>query len=106
MEPRPSSQFDLSKPPKGFKVKIESHELPAELVSRLWKEKGDAWVQWGKEAILFLAAIAGVGFIVVACFRIATNPGGSPEDKKWATSILASIVSGVVGYLIRGKSGS
>jgi hypothetical protein len=105
MEAKSPNQFDLNKPPKGYKVEIKSNELPEELKSRLWRECGDAWIQWGKEAVLFLSAIAGVGTVVLVCYRIIASPGAGPEDKKWAMSVLASIVGGIVGYLIRGKSG-
>ena len=108
MESKPgsSNQVDLAKLLKGYRLESQvpgaasgTGIAPLERAGRCLDPI------WGKEAVLFLAALAGVGVVVLACFRIATNPNSSPDDKKWATSILASIVSGVVGYLIRGKQG-
>ncbi len=76
-----------------------SHELPEELESRLRKVDADAALARRKDFLLFLAAVLGVGGIAVLCIAVAIRPGGSADDKKWATAVLTSVVSAAVGFL-------
>ena len=60
----------------------------------------DAKIERGKHIALVLVAlffnIAFVGY----CLYIVLAQAGSTDDIKWATSILAAIVGGLLGYLI------
>lgn len=54
--------------------------------------------QLWKEKVILVATLLGLGVIAGTCLVVAIRPGAS-EDKKWAMSIVASIVSVGVGYL-------
>jgi hypothetical protein len=99
MEPKPN-QVDLVKLGKELKVAIQSHEQPQELESRLRREEADADLQRRKDLALFWAAIAGASIIVILCVFLVVRPDSSADDKKWATAVLASIVSAAVGVIV------
>lgn len=46
-----------------------------------------------------MATLLGVGIIGYICLQIATDRTASADDKKWATAILTSTVTGGIGYL-------
>ncbi len=82
------------------RLKIElKTEDSLEQQHRLHVEKWDAWFRRGERAIGVIALLAGVGLIVWLCYSITSNPKSSADDKKWSTSVLASIVSLGAGYL-------
>jgi hypothetical protein len=83
--------------------KIESPEFPAERRSRLIIEEAKVKHELRKEMVILVATLIGLGTIFLLCLVIAIRPGPS-EDKKWAMSVLATIVSGGVGYLARGRA--
>lgn len=76
-------------------------ESKAERESRLGIEEAKARHGLWKEKAILIFTLFGVGAIAVTCLTVALRPGPS-EDKKWAMSVLAAIVSGGVGYLARG----
>ena len=85
--------------PKGVKLKIESPESPAEIRSRLQEQKAEAIHARSKDLLLFRVVLAGVVAVAGLCLWVALGPGHTPDDKKWSTSILTSMVSAGVGYL-------
>ena len=42
--------------------------------------------------------------VLYYCFQILLNPQASTDDKKWATAIAASIVSGGIGFITGSKA--
>ncbi len=85
--------------PKRFKFELRSLEAPAELQSRLKQEQADAAHQRWRGTTLFGVTLIGAGVIVCVCASLMIDAQSSRDDKKWATSILASIVPVGVGYL-------
>lgn len=81
---------------------IKPRLSPQELRSRIQRDDDDAAHERRKEMIILIALLIGIGAIFGACLTVALRPGPS-EDKKWAMSILASIVSAGLGY-ITGRS--
>src|SRR5438128_8518382 len=67
----------------------KSCESPQELAARLKREGVEFWSRWIKDLILYFAALAGTGTIIVICYQIITNSASAPDDKKWATAIFA-----------------
>ncbi len=88
---------------KKFSATIATREAPQELRARLEREAADQALRRRKDVILFVAVTLGVIAVFLLCVGIVIRSSSSPDDKKWATSILTSIVSGAVGYLF-GKS--
>ncbi len=84
--------IDLDKPPPDHKlsVSIERVETVADRRVRLFKD-----------LILFLAALTFVSLIVWLCYQTLASSAASPEEKKWAMSVLSAASGGVIGYLIR-----
>jgi hypothetical protein len=101
MEAKPprANQLDLAKVTRQYKLELKSHELPQEMQARLEKERLEARNERIKDLILFVAVIIGVASVGGVCIWFVVGPSHSADDKKWAFSVLASIVSAGVGYL-------
>lgn len=86
------STIDLNHPPPNhtYSVAIERQETAAERHLRLFKELA-----------LFLAALGFVVLIVSLCYATLTSAKASPEEQKWAMSVLSAATGGIIGYLIR-----
>ena len=82
------SSIDLNNLPPNhrFKASVEREETEAERNVRL-----------GKEVVVFALAAA----IYYLAFVTATSPTATPEEKKWAMSVLSAGAAGLVGYLVR-----
>lgn len=93
----PKSPTSLA--PKHHHITIISCERPQELRARLAREDAEAAHQRRKDLILFGAAILGVGVIAGLCLWTIAQSSSTADDRKWATSIVSSIVAGAVGYL-------
>ncbi len=84
--------FDLSAPPANhtYKASVEREEYPSERFVRLFKE-----------LVVFLCAITLVAVIAWLCCRALLSSTTTPDEQKWAMSILSAMVGGIVGYLVR-----
>ena len=58
-------------------------------------------MQLGKEVIVCVLAAAFVSGIYWLAFKTVTIAAASPEEKKWAMSVLSAGAAGLVGYLVR-----
>jgi hypothetical protein len=98
--PADHHQLDLNQlaDQPGWKIELKNED-PLELRHRLGIEKWDAWFRRGERALGVITVLTGVGLIVWLCYGVASNPKASADDKRWSTSILASIVSLGAGYL-------
>ncbi len=86
-----SNTIDLNHPPDGhnYNVIVEPSETDGERKVRLLKD-----------VILFMAAIVAVGAMLVFCFVTMMDETTSPDEKKWAMSMLSGAIGGLLGYLI------
>ncbi len=86
------STIDLNNPPPNhrYRVSVDREETRAERNVRLIRELG-----------VFLFAAVFVGGIYWLAFNTVTNQSASPEEKKWAMSVLSAGAAGLVGYLVR-----
>jgi hypothetical protein len=86
------STIDLNNPPPNhrFSVSVDREETRAERNVRLIKELG-----------VFLFAAVFVGGIYWLAFNTVTSQSASPDEKKWAMSVLSAGAAGLVGYLVR-----
>jgi hypothetical protein len=50
---------------------------------------------------LFVVALGFVILIVWLCYSTVVSNTASPDEKKWAMSILSAATGGIIGYLIR-----
>ncbi len=71
--------------------------------TKLKIEEWNAKVGYVKDLLLWVMAIVSVGIFVYICLSLINNPISSSDDKKWATSIISSMTTGLIGYLT-GKS--
>ena len=83
---------------RRVKVEIPPRETSPELQSRLRIEEAKAAHQLWKDKLILVVTLALLVVVAISCLVVAFRPGPS-EDKKWAMSVLASIVSLGVGYL-------
>lgn len=105
--PRSPRKFDFNEqirqPGGRTNFTYESPEPPEELQSRLRREEADARFERIKDLIGYLTALLGLAVVVGFSLWIAAGSRSSPDDKKWATAILTSIVTLWGGY-VAGKS--
>ena len=86
------SNIDLNAPPPGhkFSVSVDKEETSAERGVRLFKEVG-----------VFVTALVFVGMVAVLCYRTLNSATASPDEKKWAMSVLSAAAGGIIGYLVK-----
>ncbi|MBX9643629.1 MAG: hypothetical protein K2W91_05945 [Novosphingobium sp.] len=86
------SKLDLSAPPPNhkFSVSVEREETQEERYVRLFKD-----------VAIFLLAVGFVVAVASLCYATLTSSTATPDEKKWAMSILTAISGGIVGYLVR-----
>lgn len=77
--------------------KIEQKEQRIEVESRLRIEEARDRHARRKDLMILIAVLIGLGAICGACLVVAFI--GSADDKKWAMSVPAAIVSTGVGFL-------
>jgi hypothetical protein len=87
-----SNSIDLNSPPPNhnYNIKVDPKETD-----------GDRAVRLFKDVALFLVAIGFVILLAVLCYGTLTSSTTTPEEKKWAMSILSGAAGGIIGYLIR-----
>ena len=104
--PKKRRGFDPLVPIEGLRfedVHLKGVESREELKTRLARESRDSTHRIWRESLLFGIFTTGVLIVAGACLWISLRPGQSPENQKWATTLLTTIVSAGVGYLT-GKS--
>lgn len=87
-----SNSIDLNRPPPdhNYSIKVDPKETD-----------GDRAVRLFKDLALFLVAIGFVILLAVLCYGALTSGTTTPEEKKWAMSIISGAAGGIIGYLIR-----
>jgi hypothetical protein len=78
-------------------------EDPLDKEYRLKGEASEAQHRQWRGSILFGFTLIGLSFVFWLCFQILSNPQAGVDDKKWATALMTSIVSGSVGF-VAGKA--
>jgi hypothetical protein len=105
-----SRKVDLNEfwhgPSSTFDFKVTSRESIEELQSRFRQQEANAKHQRTKDWYAFLARWISLASVGVVSLWIAAGPHSSPDDKKWATGILTSIVTLWAGYLAGKSQGS
>lgn len=86
------SHIDLNQPPPNhtFSVSVDREETDGERRVRLFKD-----------VALFVVALGFVVMVVSLCYSTLVSSAASPEEKKWAMSVLSAATGGIIGYLIR-----
>ncbi len=94
--------FDLSKllDPKRVDFEIKTPENPAERDHRLRKDFLSFLV---KDLSAYVVAILIVLVVLIYCFVVLVIRDSSAQETGWAMSVLASILTGAVGFTF-GKS--
>jgi lipopolysaccharide/colanic/teichoic acid biosynthesis glycosyltransferase len=87
----------ISRNSDQLELKIRN-ETDEDADARRVRDAADAKLKRMQSLILFLFALLVTGTVFIACIIVAIT--GSPEDKKWACSIVTGISSGLVGYLV------
>jgi hypothetical protein len=86
------STLDLDNPPPNhhYRIAVEREET-----------SGERQVRLIKDLALFAVALGFVVLIAWLCVQTVISPTASPDEKKWAMSVLSAATGGVIGYLIR-----
>lgn len=102
---KPETTGDLFDLAQGSDWKVSlSNENSQEREYRLQENSYDSRHRRWRTTILFIVVLIGVSLVLYYCLQILTNPEASNDDKKWATAIAASIVSGGVGFITGSKA--
>jgi hypothetical protein len=98
----PKHVVDVSKllDPKRVNFEIKTPEDPAEWDHRLRKDFLSFVI---KDLSAYVAAILIALIALIYCFVVLIIRDSSPQEKGWAMSVLASILTGAVGFTL-GKS--
>ena len=86
------SALDFDKVTDGHEITVKVEKSESE---------GDALVRRIRELVLMVCAVAGAAVFLWICYQTVTNPNSSPDDKKWATSVITAVVGGLVGALVK-----
>jgi hypothetical protein len=84
--------LDLNNPPPD-------HDLSVTLDRA--ETSGERKVRLFKDVVLFLVSLCFVILIAWLCVRALLSATSSPEEKKWAMSILSASAGGLVGYMVK-----
>jgi len=79
-------------------LNIAPYEQPAEMGARLRREQDDAKHARRIELTLYSACLGVIGTTFFICAYIVLFRDTNSETSKWATALLTSIVTGLVGY--------
>ncbi|MEM6447677.1 MAG: hypothetical protein AAF704_14115 [Cyanobacteria bacterium P01_D01_bin.123] len=79
-------------------------EAPSEREHRLQQATLDAQFKRWQNVALFGVTLVGLVTIVWLSINTISDPNASAEEKGWARSLVTAVVSGGVGYLVRGQS--
>ena len=101
-EVRVDNLFDLAQG-SDWKVSL-TNENPQDRNYRLQQDSYNAQHRRWRTTILFIFVLIGVSLMLYFCIQILLNPQATTDDKKWATAIAASIVSGGVGFITGSKA--
>lgn len=86
------------RPDYEVETHIRREEHAEERASRLRQREEDAKHARRKDLIVLVAILVGVAAVMGLCGWTAVM-GASPDDKKWATAVLTSMVTAGLGYL-------
>lgn len=86
--------------PKRLDFQIKTPEHPAEREYRLRKEFLSFLV---RDLSAYLLAVLIVLVVLAYCFRVLVVRDSTPQERGWAMSVLASTLTGAVGFAF-GKS--
>lgn len=79
-----------------------SNESPEDAQARRMQEAAEHKQRLRQRATLFGVSLLFVVFVFFSCVYLFA--AGAPEDKKWATGIISTIISGLIGYLLGGQA--
>lgn len=83
------------------KVEISPEEHPDERSARLATEARDATFNIVRRYVTLLAVVLMGGCVFgVAVYEAALDPSATAETKRWAQTVLSSIFTGFVGYIV------
>lgn len=85
---------------EGSSFHIKSPETDDERAMRLRIEEANARASRVKGYVLFATATLSMFSIGVVCLYTAATTT-DPETSRWSTGIVASLASGLVGYLLK-----
>jgi hypothetical protein len=89
----------------GLDLQLRTTETPEEREVRLRQLEKDAAFRRWRDGSLFAVCLAATTVLGYVCVGIVLSVTASPDDKKWATSLITLIVGGIIGFLT-GKSRS
>jgi len=88
-------------------VTIKPDEHPDDRAVRLEAERRNARYESYKDITTFAASLLGLILTAAACayFGLLDN-NASPDTKRWAQTVLSSVITGAVSFVVGRKVGS
>lgn len=100
-EKRPTGNtIDLGEIGRHYDVELKKSERTEDREARLKRESDDANHKRRIEMIAFLFVLIVVSVLIGYCCYLAASPSMSADDRKWATTLLFSIGTGVMGIFV------
>jgi hypothetical protein len=84
---------------KALRLEAKSRESPREIQARIARESAEAAHQRHKDLLITWAVLITVGVVSAVCIMVVFLPGVPPENARWATTLLTTIVSAGLGYM-------
>lgn len=85
---------------KDLDVTAKPKETPADAKHRRQLERWKTMLELTRHSILYIAALVLACIVGAVCVNIVLNAAATADDRKWATAILTSITTALVGFLV------
>lgn len=97
---RASAADPFSSWTQDLEFSAKTKEKPDERKHRLQMERWKTMLDLTRHSILYIAALVLACIVGAVCVNIVLNAAATPDDRKWATAILTSITTALVGFLV------
>ena len=99
-KPEPQRPTDFASVVYPGNMEVEATlKSPEDKVERAHRLRKDIWSFWIKEALTYVVALIILLTTAVYCFWVLWHSGSGIEEKKWAMSIVTSLLVGIVGFV-------
>ena len=101
----PADQFDLNGQLRGH-VTVTPEEHSDDRKLRLKNEERSAWIEDCKGVAVFATLlILLVGIVGLSSYEGFFDAAASPDTRRWAQTVLSSVVTGAISFVVGRKIG-
>jgi hypothetical protein len=101
----PPDQIDMSASTKG-RISVQPEEHPEERIARFKAEERTARIEDYKGAAVFVILLAGLVAVgILSAYEGFFDPAAPLDTRRWAQTMLASLMAGAVSFVVGRKVG-